>query len=109
MTSARRSRIAGTTMTYADGFSFASLLSGGPGGRDGMLEDHPRGGFSGVSFRGGWWGVRTRDWHLVEWHGTHLYNLRNDPLEMRDVSRLYSRDVIRMESLARAAMRAATK
>jgi N-acetylglucosamine-6-sulfatase len=99
--------LAGTSMSAADGVSFASLLRGAGGGRDWMLEDHPRGGFSGVSFTGGWWGVRTRDWHLVEWHGTHLYNVRSDPLEMRDVSRLYSRDVIRLESLARAAMRAA--
>jgi hypothetical protein len=67
-----------------------------------MLEDHPRGGYSGRGFTGPWWGIRTPDWHLVQWRGTHLYDLRNDPLEMRDVHNLYPRDVIRLTSLARA-------
>jgi N-acetylglucosamine-6-sulfatase len=94
--------LAHTSMPAADGTSFASLLDGGGGGRSWMLEDHPRGGYSGRGFTGPWWGIRTPDWHLVQWRGTHLYNLRNDPLEMRDVHNLYPRDVIRLTSLARA-------
>ena len=94
--------IAGASMPKADGVSFASVLRGQVGGRSWLLEDHPRGGFTGRGFSGPWWGIRTRDWHLVEWRGTHLYDLNSDPFETRDVSRLYEREVIRLRSIGRA-------
>ncbi len=80
--------LAGTSMPWADGVSFAGILKGKGSGRDWMLEDHPIGGFTGggQGDSGPWWGIRTPDWHYVEWHGPHLYNLRKDPLEMHDVS-----------------------
>lgn len=77
--------IAGTRMPAADGESFANVLRGGRGGRDWLLEDHPRGGRTGKGVSGPWWGIRTPEWHLVEWNGAHLYDLRNDPLEQVDV------------------------
>ena len=79
--------LAGTSMPWADGLSFAPLLRGEPGGRDSMLEDHPVGGNDGIGGKTGpWWGIRTPDWHLVEWRGTQLYNLRDDPWEQTNLS-----------------------
>lgn len=73
------------SMRWADGKSFAGLLRGGRGGREWMLEDHPLGGYTGRGSSGPWWGIRTPDWHLLEWRGTRLYDLRADPLENVDV------------------------
>jgi hypothetical protein len=64
-----------------------------------MLEDHPRGGFTNRGFTGPWWGVRTPDWHLVEWNGTHLYDLRNDPLEQVDVHEIQPDEVAYLTNL----------
>ncbi|HYI22350.1 MAG TPA: sulfatase-like hydrolase/transferase [Candidatus Limnocylindrales bacterium] len=86
-------------MPWADGQSFARLLRGGSGGRDWMLEDHPRGGYTGKGSSGPWWGIRTPNWHLVEWNGTHLYDLRNDPLEMNDVHDQYADQVANLMRL----------
>ena len=72
-------------MRRADGKSFRDVLRDARGGRNAMLEDHPVGGETGKGHSGPWWGVRTRDWHLVEWNGTHLYDLGSDPWQMRDV------------------------
>jgi hypothetical protein len=77
--------LAGTKMRRDNGKSFVDVLRSERGGRNGMLEDHPVGGETGFGPSGPWWGVRTRDWHLVEWRGTHLYNLDDDPWEMHDV------------------------
>ncbi len=77
--------LAGVRMSRADGKSFQGVLGDGRGGRNAMLEDHPVGGETGKGPSGPWWGVRTRDWHLVEWNGTHLYDLNSDPWEMHDV------------------------
>lgn len=96
--------LAGTSMPWADGVSFARVLAGSPGGREWMLEDHPRGGFTGHGYSGPWWGIRTPEWHLVEWNGTHLYNVRSDPLEMRDLHGLYPREVMTLTSLGDASM-----
>jgi len=93
--------LAGTSMPLAQGVSFANVLSGKPGGRAWMLEDHPRGGFSGKEWTGPWWGVRTPDWHLVEWHGTQLYDLRSDPYERYDVSQFHSAEVTQLTQLGR--------
>jgi N-acetylglucosamine-6-sulfatase len=97
--------LAGTSMRWADGVSFAPVLSGEPGGRSWMLEDHPRGGYSGRGWTGPWWGIRTPDWHLVEWHGTHLYNLRVDRYEQHDVHQLYSSVSLRLMAIGRTLVR----
>lgn len=79
--------LAGTEMRRADGRSFVALLHGGEGPRRQMLEDHPLGGPTGQKDPSGpWWGVRTRRWHLVVWNGVHLYDLREDRWEQRDVA-----------------------
>jgi arylsulfatase A-like enzyme len=95
-------------MPWADGVSFAGLLHGGSGGRTWMLEDHPKGGFTGgrMGDSGPWWGIRTPDWHYVEWRGPHLYNLRNDPLEMHDISRDNAGRVAQFARQALSVMRA---
>ncbi len=98
--------LAGTQMPWADGESFARLLKGGPGGRSWMLEDHPLGGYTGKGSSGPWWGVRTPDWHLVEWNGAHLYDLRADPLETVDVSDQHSEEVARLWRLGLATIAA---
>jgi len=46
-------------------------------------------------------GVRTPDWHLVEWHGTQLYDLRYDPYEQYDVSQFHSAEVTQLTQLGR--------
>ena len=79
--------LAGTSMPWADGLSFEPLLRGAPGGRDSMLEDHPVGGLDGRGGKTGpWWGIRTPEWHLIEWRGTKLYNLLEDPWEQHNLS-----------------------
>lgn len=86
-------------MPWADGESFARLLDGGSRGRSWMLEDHPRGGYTGIGSSGPWWGIRTPNWHLVEWNGMHLYDLRNDPLEQHDVHDQNASQVARLMRL----------
>jgi arylsulfatase A-like enzyme len=86
-------------MPWADGRSFSGLLRGNGGGREWMLEDHPRGGYTGKGSSGPWWGIRTPDWHLVEWNGTKLYNLRQDPLETTDVSATHLGEVADLMNL----------
>ena len=83
--------LGGTSMPWADGESFASVLHGKGGGRSWMLEDHPIGGFvgAGQGDSGPWWGIRTPTWHYVEWRGPHLFNLKSDPLQMHDVAAQY--------------------
>lgn len=80
--------LGGGSMPWADGQSFAGLLKGNGGGRDWMLEDHPKGGFTGGGRgdSGPWWGIRTPNWHYVEWDGPHLFNLTDDPLEMNNIA-----------------------
>jgi len=80
--------LAGTTMATADGRSFASVLDGGGGGRNALLEDHPVGGPTGEGddITGTWWGVRTPHWHLIVWNGIHLYDSKADPWELHDVA-----------------------
>jgi arylsulfatase A-like enzyme len=91
------------TMPWADGVSFANVLRGQGTGRSWMLEDHPLGGFVGGGFgdSGPWWGIRTPDWHYIEWHGPHLYNLRADPLEMHNV---VTQNTLRMGQFVRLAV-----
>jgi N-acetylglucosamine-6-sulfatase len=82
-------KLAGTTMPFADGVSFANVLHNKhAAGRDWMLEDHPLGGFTGggKGDSGPWWGIRTPNWHYEQWKGPHLYDLRTDPLEIHDIS-----------------------
>ena len=86
-------------MPWADGESFVPLLRGRPGGRQWMLEDHPRGGYTGKGSSGPWWAIRTPDWHLVEWNGTHLYDLRADPLEQVDVHDQHAGRVLQLAGL----------
>lgn len=88
-------------MPLAQGISFANVVRGRPGGRAWMLEDHPRGGWSGRNWTGPWWGIRTPEWHLLEWHGTQLYDVRDDPLERVDVSQFHAFDVARLKQLGR--------
>jgi N-acetylglucosamine-6-sulfatase len=92
-------RLGETSMPWADGRSFVPLLRGRSGGRSWMLEDHPRGGYTGLGASGPWWGIRTPDWHLVEWNGTHLYDLQADPLEQTDVHDQYAEQVSRLMRL----------
>jgi len=96
--------LAGTSMPAADGISFARLLRGEPGGRSWLLEDHPRGGYTGEGFSGPWWGIRTPYWHLVEWDGTQLYDIRADPLEAVDVHELYPSQVTHLRQLGLTAL-----
>jgi arylsulfatase A-like enzyme len=95
--------LGGGQMPWADGMSFAHVLGGGLGGRNWMLEDHPVGGFTGggKGRSGPWWGIRTPYWHYVEWKGPHLYDLTNDPLEMRDIS---ARNPMRVAQFVRVGM-----
>ncbi len=101
-------QLGGATMPWADGQSFASVLHGNGGGRDWMLEDHPVGGFvgGGKGDSGPWWGIRTPNWHYVEWNGPHLYDLRDDPLQMHDVSAANPDKMIEFVTLGLATMRA---
>ena len=81
--------LGGVDMPEADGVSFTGVLGGGDGRRDWMLEDHPLSGATyGPIGKTPWWGVRTRDWHLVKVEGMapRLYDLRADPWETTDVS-----------------------
>ena len=100
--------LGGTSMPWADGVSFAGLLKGKGGGRDWMLEDHPVGGFvgGGMGDSGPWWGIRTPNWHYVEWHGPHLYNLQTDPLEMHDVALQNPGKMAQFVTMALSTMRA---
>ena len=83
-------QLAGAAMPWADGKPFTGLLEGRGGGRQWMLEDHPRGGRTFRAFDGTFWGIRTPTWHLVarEFDGrwfVALYDLKNDPWEQHDV------------------------
>lgn len=94
--------VGGTTMPYADGVSFAALLGGGSGGRDWLFEDHPKGGYTGGSWTGPWWGVRTARWHLVKIGSRKpkLFDLAADPWETRNVRAERPGVVRKLRSLA---------
>ncbi len=80
--------VGGTAMPWADGQSVESLLRGGSGGREWVLEDHPLGGYTGGPWRSPWWGIRTSEWHLLK-IGTQpsvLYNIARDPWEQRPLN-----------------------
>ncbi len=100
--------LGGTSMPSAHGVNFARVLNGNGGGRDWMLEDHPVGGFTGggMGHSGPWWGIRTPTWHYVEWRGPHLFDLRDDPLEMHDVSAQNPDRMARFVNMALDTMRA---
>jgi arylsulfatase A-like enzyme len=93
---------------WADGVSFAPLLRGKSGGRDWMLEDHPKGGFvgGGKGDSGPWWGIRTRDWHFIEWNGPHLYDLQADPLSENNIAEQDVDKVVQMATMGLDAMEA---
>lgn len=89
-------------MPEADGVSYASLLTGERWGRQWMLEDHPLGGSTSGPWRGPYWGIRTKDWHLlaIKDRPYALYDLNADPWEMRDVAALYPNKVSQLERRA---------
>jgi arylsulfatase A-like enzyme len=96
--------LAGTDMPRADGRSFVDLLRGGEGPRRLMLEDHPLGGpYGGKELTGPWWGVRTRQWHLVVWNGVHLYDVREDRWEQHDLADEHPDIVMELASAVRRA------
>jgi len=75
--------LGGTTMPWADGVSFASVIAGGNVGRDYMIQDHPLGGYTAGPWRLPWWGILTPKWHYLK-IGTRpgvLYNVIKDPWE----------------------------
>src|SRR3989344_5527293 len=84
--------LAGTSMPKADGLSYAPVILGNSNDfRDMLAENHPLGGTTGSSpsRTGPWWGVRTPQWHLVEWskwRGEALYDVLNDPWEIKNVA-----------------------
>ena len=81
--------LAGTSMSWADGISFASLLNGQRSDfRSWMLEDHPLGGNDRAGgTTGKWWGIRTSEWSYVSWpkRGDLLFDLINDPWKLHNL------------------------
>jgi hypothetical protein len=95
--------LAGTAIPNADGVSFKSVLFGGGGGRSAMMEDHPVGGPTGSKGASGpWWGIRTPDWHYVNWNGEHLYLTRTDPWEEHDVAKSYPGQIAALSNMKSA-------
>jgi arylsulfatase A-like enzyme len=80
--------LAGTSMPWADGVSFAGVLSGGASGRAWMLEDHPEACCTEGRRYGPYYGIRTPTWHLIKKRNKRavLYNVAKDPWELRPVS-----------------------
>lgn len=82
--------LAGTSMPWADGISFSSLLTGQTTiFRSWMLEDHPLGGPNQTGgTTGPWWGIRTPEWSYVSWpkRGDLLFDLVNDPWKLKNLA-----------------------
>ena len=80
--------LAGTTMPYADGQSFARVLyDPNAAGRTWMLEDEPTAQFTNGPWRKKWWGIREPGWYLLQ-VGTNrplVFNLVKDPWRLHPV------------------------
>jgi len=81
--------LAGASMPWADGKSFASILKTGASVfRSWILEDHPLGGNDRAGgTTGSWWGIRTSEWSYISWpkRGDLLFDLINDPWKLHNL------------------------
>jgi arylsulfatase A-like enzyme len=74
--------LAGASMPWADGVSFASVLDGEGAGREWMYEVSDR--LRRTPF---WESIRQPDWRLLYWEGSYLlFDLRADPWERFSVN-----------------------
>ncbi len=92
---------AGTSMPWADGRSYSSVLLGtSTVFNDWILEDHPIGGTTGTSpaTTGPWWGIRTPEWHFVHWGNEALYYLPDDPWEQSNLASAYPDKVAELKA-----------
>lgn len=94
--------LAGTAMPWADGISFAGLLSGGDTARTWIYEDFPVAVNTNGPWSDEWWGVRTKRWHMYKRPDKlpRLFDLAADPWELQDVRADYPSVVRRLRGLA---------
>ena len=81
--------LAGASMPWVDGASFAQTLLDQPWERrEDMLESHPNGNLGTTPAVMPWHAVRTTRWHYIEWDDgrVEMYDLQADPWEMEDLA-----------------------
>ncbi len=95
--------LAHTSMSWADGISFASILRNSTNTfRYWMLEDHPLGGNDRAGgTTGKWSGVRTPEWSYVNWpkKGDLLFDLVNDPNKLHNLAKTMPGKITELKNL----------